>query len=78
MINRRNALRLFGSLFVCLAGRVVLAQEKTALQFRDDLDIPSDYIFNEEGMGNIIIERKNGKKIIVPFSDIVDALEGNK
>ncbi len=77
-MNRRNALRLFGALLVCLAGRgVARAGNETsdALEFRD-FSGPMDYIFHEEGIGDIIIECKDGSKIITPFSDIVEALKG--
>ena len=38
---------------------------------------PQDISFGEEGIRNIIIERKNGKVITIPFSEICDALESN-
>ena len=38
---------------------------------------PQDISFGEEGIRNIIVERKNGKVITIPFSEICDALESN-
>jgi len=73
-MERRKVLKLFGALFVCFAGHSVLADTKKqgAIKWNP---LPQDYYFTEKGMGDIIIERKNGNKIIVPFSDICDALE---
>lgn len=91
-MDRRNALKLFGTLFVCLAGVSSQAGDKTPVEIGKKIDesatatdklkftdkpelLPMNYSFTEEGMGSIIIERKNGKRIEVPFSDICDALE---
>ena len=78
-MDRRNALKLFGALFVCLAGHPVHAEDLivdsgTMKMSGDWLSRPTDYTFNEEGIGNIVIERKDGTRLIVPFSDIVEAL----
>ena len=76
-MERRNALKLFGILFVCLAeGGPVMAETTTTTT--GAIKVPEwtrSYQFHEEGIEQIIIIRKNGKKIIVPFSDICDALE---
>ena len=83
-MKRRSALKLLGTLLVCLGGRAVMADESiiyddntSSGDFLSKYQKPtiSDYIFYEEGMGNIIIKRKDGTKIEVPFSDICDALE---
>ncbi len=79
-MNRRKALKIFGALFVVLAGRPVEAKQ-LAKSSEHLFDVsrwtqPVDYHFSEAGMGDIIIERKSGKKIVVPFSEICDALEG--
>jgi len=85
-MDRRKALKLFGILFACLVGRPVLAKElkiENGTEVTHDFLIlrdsnkPIDYVFEENGIGNIIIERKNGTKIEVPFSDICDALQDN-
>ena len=80
-MKRRNALKLFGTLFICLMGGPVMADKKNyqtengALLFSDILAQPTNYELEEEGIKQIIINRKSGKKIIVLFSDICDALE---
>ena len=73
-MTRRTALKLFGVMIACLVGKPVA---KAA-----DMEVgdwwktkPMDYIFSEEGIGNIIIEPKDGEKLIIPFSDIVKALK---
>jgi len=77
-MDRRKALKIFGALFVCLAGHPVLANTNKDSLFLSDAVLgfePTSYTFSEAGIKDIIIERKNGKRIVVPFSDIVDALE---
>ena len=72
-MNRRNALKILGALFICLAGTPIQTSDdkkksvdqEDANDFFDYsawVDKPIDYVFTEEGMGNIIIERKNGKR----------------
>jgi hypothetical protein len=73
IMNRRKALKIFGAIFVCLAGRPV-ARAGDRLGLNHDLSKPTDYVFCEQGIGNIIIERRNGAKIVIPFSEIVEAL----
>ena len=63
-MNRRKALKILGALVVCLGGRA----EASELGLMD-------YTFVEEGIGKIIIKKKNGSQLIIPFSDIVKALE---
>jgi len=80
-MDRRNALKIFGMLFVCLAGRPVLADTEKGDNFLTSAATPffepTNYHFSEKGMGNIIIERKNGKMIVIPFADIIEALDVN-
>jgi len=76
-MDRRIALKIFGALFVCLAGHPILRAAENLNASTLQLSHPMDYIFSEEGMGNIIIECKDGSELIVPFSDIIDALKPN-
>ena len=77
-MDRRKALKMFGTLFICLAGHPVISSANAIddeLSLFQLLNKPVDYHFSEEGMGNIIIECKDGTELIVPFSDIVEALK---
>jgi len=79
-MNRETALKILGMLIICLGGDPIMKPKDYVtkddfLCFSDLSSQPTDYIFEEEGMGNIIIKRKDGNKIIVPFSDIINALE---
>jgi len=78
-MERRTALKVFGALFVCLAGRAISRaepQKEGELVFKDLWSGPMDYVFSEAGVGNIIIECNDGTKIITPFTEIVEALKG--
>jgi len=74
-MDRRTALKLFGTLFVCLAGQSVKAEEIGKLVFKNPSSDPVNYYFSEKGMGDITIKRKDGSEVKVPFKDIVDALK---
>jgi len=78
-MNRRNALKIFGTLVVCLAGKSIIITDITRAGEKLDppniLMGPMDYSFTEKGIRNIIIEKIDGKKLIIPFSEIVKALE---
>jgi len=79
-MDRETALKILGTLIICLGGSPIMKPKDNvttddALCFTDIFSQPTDYIFEEEGIGNIIIKRKDGNKIIVPFSDIINALE---
>jgi hypothetical protein len=75
-MTRRKALKIFGALFVCLAGRTTVeAKEMTDVTLSNPWAQPTTYTFSEGGIKDIIIEKKDGSKLIVPFSDIVEALE---
>lgn len=79
-MTRRTALKLLGAMIVCLVGNpVASATDKKTYDsghIKDDWRYSKtlDYAFSEEGIGNIIIETKDGEKLIIPFSDIVEAL----
>ena len=85
-MNRRNALKLLGALIVCIGGTAtsVKGEDYGELVGEGELDItatnsifsgPYDYNFSEEGIRNITIERKNKPDLVIPFKDIVKALE---
>jgi len=74
-IDRRAALKLLGTIIVCLGGRPVRAEEIGTVK----LDQPSwleasSFQFDEGGLKDIIIIRKDKKEIKIPFSEIADAL----
>lgn len=77
-LDRRKALQLFGTMFVCLVASKTSHGDTTldsAIRFSDTQTRPLNYHFIEAGIGDIIIEKKNGQELRVPFSEIVDALE---
>jgi hypothetical protein len=76
MMEKRNALKLLGILIVGLVGRFTLADDKSPrLEFRP-LDLkPLDYVIYEDSVRNIIIYTKEERKLVIPFDDIVKALE---
>ena len=81
-MNRRIALKLLGAVAVGFVGSWVSAETvKDELTLTDSvihlITGPQDVTFGEEGIRNIIIERKSGKVITIPFSEICDALESN-
>jgi len=75
-MDRRAALKLLGAIIVFLGGRSVRAEEIGTVK----LDRPSwleeaSFQFDEAGLKDIVIIRKNKKKIKIPFSEVVDALK---
>jgi len=80
-MNRRNALRLLGSLIVFLGGTPVIAKEE-----QDNLTLqgaisnsaiilgPIDFEIDSENVRNLVIRRKEGK-LVIPFAEIIDALK---
>jgi len=78
-MTRRNALKMFGALFVCLAGRATVEASEIkdgSMVFQDDLwSKPLTYTFSEKGIKEIVIEKSDGGRVVVPFSDIIEALE---
>lgn len=77
-MTRRTALKALGTLLVCLAGKNVMAEDKTQSNIITDNwweNTPQSYVFQEKGISSIIIEKKDGSKLVVPFSEIVEALE---
>jgi len=77
-MDRCSALKIFGALFVYLAGDTIMEDKKNSQAKGNGLqssDVWTQIEFNEEKITQIIINRKSGKQIIVPFNDICDALE---
>ncbi len=74
-MKRRKALKVMGAMVVCWAGSASAAEEKRAGERPWYESDPLDFQFNEAGINNLIIIRKNGEKITIPFSEIVDALK---
>ena len=83
-MNRRTAIQL---LFVGMAGMLL---KKTAVadtnlfeesltkdEYKIDYSIisPMDVVLDEAGLNELVIERKSGKTIRIPFKEIFDALE---
>lgn len=61
---------------ICLAGRATVRAEETTgkLVLSDEWSRPASFTFEEEWITDIIIKKKDGTQLIIPFSDIVDAL----
>ena len=69
---------LLGVLVACIGGQVVPTKARgddSSELTVDYLQGPYDYIFSAEGVRNIVIERKDKTDLVIPFKDIVKALE---
>ena len=75
-MNRRNALRILGSMCVCLLGKpaVVYAELLKGNNITFNTDFATDFTLCETGIRNIIIQKRDGTKLIIPFCEIVKAL----
>lgn len=77
MKDRRKALKVLGTLVACLAGYVKTSKAAPPPYLITGVSIPSNsYHFNADTIMSIVIERKGKKDLVVPFSEIVEALEG--
>ena len=86
-MDRRNALKMLGVIVVCWGGRSVWADdispETTAgdadgtIKYVDPFSGPKDFMFDGDSIRNIIISRKDKGDLVIPFKDIVKALEPN-
>ena len=77
-MNRRNALKMLGVLVACIGGAVVPTKARSGDNNELTIDYlagPYDYRFSSEGIRNIVIERKDKTDLVIPFKDIVKALE---
>ena len=71
-INKKQALKLLGLICICQGGRM---NNKTFIDTGLAFSQLCDWHFSEEGIRNLIIEKKDGSQVVIPFSDIVKALE---
>lgn len=88
-LTRRQALKLLGTLIVCLCPEKIESYGDTNMDdsnfakiesggditIKDWINTKMDYFFSEKKIGNLIIEKENGREIRIPFSEIVKALE---
>lgn len=75
-MTRNNALKLLGAFVACVNGSWGIADDDIIkLSPTCEWDAPSNVYFEETGLGKVVIKRKNGKKIEIPFSELFDALE---
>ena len=75
-MNRRKALKAIGLVVACGIAKVSESSGAQSLGNLTDIQWnPANYEFSEEGLNKLIITRKGGKKIEIPFSEIFDALE---
>jgi len=76
-MNRRQALKFLGAFVMMLGAGRAKAEEK--LHTDEVIDWwkpkPMSYTITEDIVNNIIIERPDGTKLIIPFSEIVEALQ---
>lgn len=58
-------------------GTFVSAEEssKTGLTWTDPLSLPHDLMFSAKGFRNLVIIKNDNTELVIPFSDIVKALE---
>ena len=77
-MERRNALKLVGALVVCFCGKAVAtnAYNSSSVTSFESWNIgPVDYVFRVDEIKNLIIERKEKQDLVIPFSEIIEALE---
>lgn len=80
-MTRRTALKLLGAMIICQAGEVISKEwdidQNVRLVFTDWENTKHDYLFHAKTIGKIIIEKEDGSKINIEFSEIVKALTDN-
>ena len=81
-MKKTTALKLLGILVICLGGRLMESENKELKA--DDLHLvwepniePMDFVFVEKSIRNLIITTDD-EDIVIPFSDIVEALKDDK
>ncbi len=81
-MDRRTALKLMGVLVICLGGKVVYGKNDVTIDDTGIGDIevldpfgPVDYHFGAEDIRDLIITRKDKQDIVIPFTEIIEALE---
>ena len=84
-MNRRAALIAMGTMVACMGG--VAKAEPTDIAETNiltggstftfqDWSAPTSYHFEASGIKDIIITRSDKEDIVIPFSEIIEALEG--
>ena len=71
-MNRRTALKVMGAAIICIGEKTSSIDEGSFIDISPE---PIDFSFYEAGIRNLIIIKKGGDKITIPFSEIVKALE---
>ncbi len=81
-MTRRSALKLLGVLVACLGGKAVAGGTASIRQVpKEELDSTwaieprMNFYLHEDSVKEIVIERRDGYRLVIPFSDIVDALD---
>lgn len=87
IMERRQALKILGALVVCLAGRATKVRGEDFILDSDNstqkpyfdtgkVSVPGKIFISlyEKDISELIIYRVNGTKIVVSFSEIIDAL----
>jgi len=76
-MDRRKALSLMGIMSGAFIAKWSRADTTTESKYwkLSFSSLPKSIFFEEDGLKDIIIERSNGKKIIISFSEVFDALE---
>ena len=76
--NKKQALKLLGLMCICQGGKMSKHKAKDIIATFDGIDILNtqyDWTFSEEGMRNLIIDKKDGSQIVIPFSYNFDLIE---
>lgn len=61
---------------IFLGGKMTDKKQDGELLFNPDhYMLPTNFVFSEEGIGDIFIDKKDGKRITISFSDVIKALE---
>ncbi len=80
-MERRNALKILGAIVCCVGASAIKSHAQTgSLETYKLIDssTPLDFIFDAESMGDIIIRQKDTPNIIIPFSEVIEALKEGK
>lgn len=80
-MKRKTALKLFGAIIIFYIGASKQMCDKLSNDHPDieinwmSIRVPMDFILVEKQVNNLIIEKSDGNKIEIPFSEIIQALE---
>lgn len=78
-MTQTMALKLLGAMIICQAGETMAKEvdpNNSSLKFI--LPQKMNYVFYTDSIEDLIIKREKEEDIIIPFSEIVEALEGGK